>query len=54
MPEVTDSSWGEVRREEARRTLLHLQTDCRGEREEERQSEEEIESTALIHVSDFS
>lgn len=30
--EVTDSSWGEVRREEARRTLLHLQTDCRGAR----------------------
>lgn len=30
IPEVTDSSWGEVRREEARRTLLHLRTDCRG------------------------
>lgn len=28
-PEVTGSSWGEVRHEEAHRTSLLLQTDCR-------------------------
>lgn len=30
IPGVIDSSWGEVRHAEARRTLLHLQTDWRG------------------------
>lgn len=29
IPEVTGSSWGEVRHEEARRTSLLLQTDFR-------------------------
>lgn len=29
IPVVTDSNWGKVRHEEARRTLLHLQTDWR-------------------------
>ncbi len=36
IPEGTGSSWGEVRREEAHRTLLHLQTDCSREGEEQR------------------